>query len=225
MAQPTRLSPEPFPRAPSDLHRAARFPAQLQPALFQMRKQTQPLDRDRTVHVRVNVRTTRMRKPLRTVGSRSNRPESLGRSGHPSGSINPGRQFQIVWLVPNWLDSTHLPVGPEPPWLSFTDWWGPRVPGHLLPPRARASVPESGQRREQCKVTSVTTFKRLPLHAINARRATAPEVALVSSFTCLARPWQRQGPRPTVSCGPCSNLTLSAIRSPQAPPWHSLNTP
>ena len=47
-----RLSPEPFLRPPSDPHRATRFPAQLQPALFQMRKQTQPLDRDRTVHVR-----------------------------------------------------------------------------------------------------------------------------------------------------------------------------
>ena len=122
------------------------------------------------------------------------------------------------------LDSTHLPVGPEPPWLSFTDWWGPRVPGHLLPPRARASVPESGQRRGQCKVTSVVTFKRLPLHAINARRATAPEVAVVSSITCSARPWQQLVPVSCFAKVRC-NLVPLGYKKPSSPSLASFKHP
>ena len=66
--------------------------------------------------------------------------------------------------------------------------------------RARASVPESEQRGEQCKVTSVTTFKRLPLRALIARRAAAPEVAVVSSFPRSARPWQQLVPVSGFGC-------------------------
>ena len=78
------------------------------------------------------------------------------------------RPFQLN-LGSSHLTSSHWLVGPSPP-------------GHLLPARVRVC---QGARAKwgQCPVTSMGTFKRLPLRALIARRAAAPEVAIVSPFS------------------------------------------
>ena len=83
----------------------------------------------------------------------------------------------------------------------------PTPAARRLPPPLRAcACARAGAEQAQWEVTSVTTFKRLPLRALIASRAAAPGVAMVSPFSCLARPWQGDGPRSTVSLRPLFSL-------------------
>ena len=137
----------------------------------------QPWDLDRAARVSLySPPPIQTGQPTVAIGSPSNRPDEVNRD-RPYPILRCGHGARDLRL-----GSTHSGTSGSRPFLSLAGG-AAGTAGHLLPPPLRAcACARAWAGQAQWEVTSVTTFKRLPLRALIARRAAAPEIAIVSPF-------------------------------------------